>query len=876
MTRPFARTVSVLALSVALAGSIGFASSASATDIPNFTAPGVQILDPLHIDIAGDQYVRNDTFLTIGDPSNGGLAWSYIIHRGGTDLWAGYEGTVTIDTSTGTTIYMVTVGEGSTEFDASFNNLSGNGATLSSSGGNYTYTSRTGSVYAFSGTTLSSITQPNGTVYSINFDSSGGGSVVSNRGYAFRIDATANKVYAVNMSAHTCDAQAFNCDAYDNYITAGTATADGTSWRTVTDSLGNVWWYSIGATYRVGKAIDGTLVRRPPGIFRFKDPNGYFATIVRNSTNGCITSFTDPRGTFTWSRSFSGGVDSITVTDPLGAVLYTAQVTGDTICPTGSNVLNYVQNALSNRTTYNISQIGPNNDGLRLNSVTRPEGNSVSYTYDARGNVTQITNTPKTGSGLSTTYTNANFDTTCTNLKTCNQPNWTQDARGNKTYYTYDPTHGGVTSVTSPADSNGVTPKTVTTYAQFTAQIRNSSGSLTNAGTVWLPQTTSTCATAVTCDGTVNQLKTTTAYATYNLLPSSVTTAAGDNSKTATSSFTYDSIGNVTVVDGPRTDVDDTSYKTYDARRRPVYEIGVDPDGTGALKRAMIHHVYTGALESQVETGAGTSTSGSDFVRAAYATASYNTMGQKTLTAAYIDGNGTAQSLSQFNYDVRGRLSCSAVRMNPAVYGTISGTDACSLGTTGSYGPDRITKTQYNGADQATDLIRAYGVTTGNGFPATLQQTYAHYTYSNNGLKQSETDANGNKSLYVYDGFDRLSQIQYPSTTIGSGVSNSGDFESWAYDANGNQTSWRRRDNQIINYSYDNLDRQTLKDLPGTTSGDVYTGYDLSGHVLYNRFGSASGSGTSYYYDGLGRLDHVADVNGRTVWYSYNQASARI
>ena len=867
MTRSFARTVSTIALSVALAGAAAIATSASATDIPNFTAPGVQILDKLGIDIAGDQYVRNDTFLTIGTPGNGGLAWNFTIHRGATDLWSTYEGSVTVDTSSGSTIYMVTLGEGTTEFDASFNNVSGTGETLSSSGGNYTYTSRTGVVYAFTGTTLSSITNPNGTVYSIYSNGSGGGSVVSNRGYAFKIDATVSKIYAVNMSAHNCDYQAWSCDAYDNYITIGSFTdSSSLTWQTVTDSLGNLWQYQIKNMYRAGKATDGTLVRRPPGIFQYKDPNGYFMAIARNSANGCITSFTDPRGTFTWTRSFSGGVDTITVKDPSGVVLYTAQVTGDTICPTGGNMLNYVQNALGNRTTYNISQTGPNYDGLRINSVTQPEGNSVGYTYDARGNVTQVTNTPKSGSGLSTTYTYANFDTTCANLKTCNQPNWTQDARGNKTYYTYDSTHGGVTSVTSPADSNGVTPKTVTTYTQFTAQIRNSTGTLINAGTIWLPQTNSTCTSAVTCDGTVNQLKLTLAYATYNLLPSSLTTAAGDGSLSTTTNSTYDYVGNVTSIDGVRTDVSDVSYTTYDALRRPVYEISPDPDGSGSLKRVMTHHIYTGALETQTETGTGNATNGSDFARAAYASTTYSTMGKVTLAATYIDGNSTAQSLTQVNYDNRGRNVCTAVRMNPTVYGSISSTDACTLGTTSTtYGADRITKKIYNTSDQVTEVDEAYGV-------SGVQRAYARYSYSNNGLKYTETDANGNLTIYDHDGFDRLLRIVYPSTTIGSGTANNSDYEYFGYDANGNKTSWRRRDGQTFYYTYDNLNRMTVKDVPGGTSADVYTGYDLTGHVLYNRFASTSGSGTQYWYDGLGRLSSVNDMNGHSIWkgYGYN------
>ena len=56
----------------------------------------------------------------------------------------------------------------------------------------------------------------------------------------------------------------------------------------------------------------------------------------------------------------------------------------------------------------------------------------------------------KTGSGLADIVTTGGYDTTCSNVKTCNQPNWTKDAKGNQTDYTYDTTHGGVLTVTAP------------------------------------------------------------------------------------------------------------------------------------------------------------------------------------------------------------------------------------------------------------------------------------------------------------------------------------------------------------------------------------------------------------------------------------------
>ncbi len=245
------------------------------------------------------------------------------------------------------------------------------------------------------------------------------------------------------------------------------------------------------------------------------------------------------------------------------------------------------------------------------------------------------------------------------------------------------------------------------------------------------------------------------------------------------------------------------------------------------------------------------------------------------LSAAPVTHAETVLTVTQYSYDNAGQPTCTAMRMNSATYSALP-SDACTLATTGGYGADRITKTQYDNAGQLTDIIRAYGITTTNGFPATLQQTYAHYTYRNNGLKQTETDANGNKSTYVYDGYDRLYQLQYPSTSLGAGVSNTGDYEQFGYDNAGNRTSWRRRDGSTFGFSYDALNRETVKDVPGGTAADVYTGYDGQGHVSYHHFVSASGAGTSYSYDGLGRLSYTTDINGRTVYYAYNAASARI
>jgi YD repeat-containing protein len=69
----------------------------------------------------------------------------------------------------------------------------------------------------------------------------------------------------------------------------------------------------------------------------------------------------------------------------------------------------------------------------RLTRSTLPEGNYVQLTYDARGNVTETRAVAKAGSGLADIVTSASFDTTCTNVVTCNKPNSTTDARSNTT-----------------------------------------------------------------------------------------------------------------------------------------------------------------------------------------------------------------------------------------------------------------------------------------------------------------------------------------------------------------------------------------------------------------------------------------------------------
>ncbi len=318
-----------------------------------------------------------------------------------------------------------------------------------------------------------------------------------------------------------------------------------------------------------------------------------------------------------------------------------------------------------------------------------------------------------------------------------------------------------------------------------------------------------------------------------------------------------------------------TSATRYDDERQVTGTIAPDPDGTGPLHYAAVRNSYDAAgrvirvekgelLNWQSESVA--PASWTSFTIFSQVDTSYDVMGRKLIET--VSSGGTAYGATQYSYDAAGRLECTAVRMNPAIY-TVLPSSACALGTEGTQGPDRITRNVYDAADQLLKVQKAYGTS--------LQQDYASYAYSLNGKQTRVIDANGNVASMTYDGHDRQIRWNFPDKTSIGAVSAT-DYEAYSYDANGNRLSLRKRDGQVIGYSYDALNRVTRKDIPGGTSADVYYGYDLQGHQLYARFGSATGAGLSNSYDGFGRqVSATSNMDGtaRVLTYNYNQDGAR-
>lgn len=89
------------------------------------------------------------------------------------------------------------------------------------------------------------------------------------------------------------------------------------------------------------------------------------------------------------------------------------------------------------------------------------------------------------------------------------------------------------------------------------------------------------------------------------------------------------------------------------------------------------------------------------------------------------------------------------------------------------------------------------------------------------GKEHTVTDARGNLTLFAYDGFDRLSQMNLPSAAVGAGASDPADYEAYGRDANGNRTAFRRRDGNSVSYAYDNLNREITRTYSNAASRSV-------------------------------------------------------
>jgi RHS repeat-associated protein len=860
--------------------------------------PFVQAVDDNGVDLASGALTLSDAQVSIGPQGPGGLSRTfsrYVLgdnNSGGISALAG--------------AYTVSFGPASDLFTLSggvFTVVGASGATLTFDGASlYTYTTHDGVVVMYSTAltpsaaaasnvaSLQSVTYPNGVKISYYYRLISDAttpwwrptSIVSSLGYMLKYEYFSDtagtvqvnqlqKVTAINLAVDYCDPSADHCASLTQTWPAVSFALPTTSGAGVT--LQSHMAATNALTYTTQyDGIGGSLFPGQP------DPQQQYViltTTITRPSGGTVSYTTGSQSTGNQNRIVSvarGGAAVATysyttfgLNNPALSSVTVSGANGQMRTVNFQAVASYLGNPIYKITSENDAQSNTKSYGHdgngRLTSITYPEGNSEQYIYDARGNVTQKTLVPKSGSGLANIVLLAGYDATCANPVTCNKPNWTKDAAGNQTDYYYDQVHGGVVTVIGPAGANGVRPQTGYSYAQVPTYIKDSSGALVQGALIWQPTGSSTCMTAASCAGTADEITTTNSYTgSNNGLPTGASKGSGDGALVATTATTYDSVGNALTVQGPLGASQTTAYH-YDAMRQLVGTVSPDPDGAGPLSNRAARTTFNpDGLATLVETGTVTDQSDSawsSFSASLAQSIGYDSIDQKVSESLVV--GGVTKTVTQYSYDASGRLSCTAVRMNSAVFGSLP-SSACTLGTAGSDGPDRITMNSYNSLDQLTQVVKGYGV-------SGSQINYRTLTYYANGTTKTLADANGNLTTYVYDGFDRLKQTQYPIPSNGA-VSSTTDYDQLSYDAFGRLAQERRRDGQLVNYtSYDGRNRLTAKDAPATTYG-----YDNLDRVTSATQG---GQTITTAYDVLGRVDHTTGPLG-SVAYKYDLAGNRI
>ena len=525
-----------------------------------------------------------------------------------------------------------------------------------------------------------------------------------------------------------------------------------------------------------------------------------------------------------------------------------------------------------------------------------PDGRELAFTAEPARDAAWSTNTDiwivdPDGSVPAPIVTSAVYEVAI-GSKYANKPLSMTDALGRTTTWTYAPEHGGVLSETGPA-VNGVAPQKRYAYVQRYARLLDGSPA---GPPVWLLERMSTCRignpSGFGCELGSDEVLTIYDYGPDNaptnlLLRGQAVVADGEVLRTC---FAYDGRGrkiSETSPNGtaglsacpaaaPTSALPWTSSTRYDADGRVTGTIAPDPDGSGPLPHPAVRNSYDqagrlvrveqGTLAAWQPDGVAPA-AWPGFVPLKWADTAYDALDRKVRESAGAPG-GTA-SVTEYSYDLAGRLKCTAVRMNLML---APPEDKCAPAPVpGPHGADRVSKNVYDTAGRLTESWDGVGTP--------LQRREALYTYNANGQKTSLTDARGFKAELTYDGFGRQQRWVFPSKTT-PGVADQADYEQYLYDPNGNRISLRKRDGRVLAYDYDALNRMVRKSVPPSASGaagyNVFYGYDLRGLQTRAAFDGLAGAGTGNAYDAFGRLTSSTMTMGgvsRTLRHLYNRDS---
>lgn len=588
----------------------------------------VSIGSPIFVDAVANQVDNySDSIWTAPGPSGGdpgGPVFASVSFDGITRMFG--VGTWIEHSSTQTYFSGPYNGNGPEKLECNSGIESGSGiCTLyTADGGSIEYDlSYNSPVTSFSGKALrgraTKITRGDGEIVRLNYDSHRVRTVWSTLGWMFKYSYAASGeligINSYNLSTTYCDPAAAACPTNSSYPFI-TIAIDGSTRTALRNGI---------PIYRYDRVSDWDATRYDPMWNKIT----YQAVSGSTDSNGRRTNFSVKRGNSEWIYSkyswiqypqfpYKEIVLQWDITDPEAGVRH---VNVNTMSQITS-----ITDELSRKTTFrreqDYSPTSPRPKSVLpplLPYIIYPEGSEttgkVEYKYDF-GRISEIKVLSKIAGAdsLKTTYEYGCGANSC-----MSKPTKVTYPGGNAVEYEYSTVHRLLVKETGSADAKGVRPQKRYRYEQLSPKILDANGALVTSAPVWRLVGVSECATATaadpaSCVGTAAEKVTTYTYNSNNLLRTAEMVANGDGSLSTTTTYTYDNVGNLTMLDGPRSDVDDRKFTTYDALRRPVFEIGPDPDGVGGSPRAITKHNYDSVgREYLTEFGTGAATDGSDF-----------------------------------------------------------------------------------------------------------------------------------------------------------------------------------------------------------------------------------------------------------------------
>jgi RHS repeat-associated protein len=301
--------------------------------------------------------------------------------------------------------------------------------------------------------------------------------------------------------------------------------------------------------------------------------------------------------------------------------------------------------------------------------------------------------------------------------------------------------------------------------------------------------------------------------------------------KTYVTRYQYNTLGQLTEIDGPRTDVSDiTTFEYYQ-------NIPGEGNNRGQLK------AIVNALGHRMEFSDYDATGNVRKVKDLSNVITEQTYDERNRIKTITNLSTGAQT--QYFYDIRGNVS----------YIILPETNRIDF--------------DYNLANKLTEIRDSLG-----------NKIQYQYDVEGNRTREETKDPQGALKKYLdftYDPYSHLKRIVTPD----------GMYTEYTYDGKGNRTSIQDPRTHITNHSYDPLDRlintvqplQTMTDYWYDTQDNLTAVTDPNGNAtqyLYDDFGRKNQSisldigTTKYLYDEAGNLVQRADAKGTIINYTYD------